>query len=71
VHTFCPNAPKIDIKEKHRVMFSDENGKDVFPFFSFVTEIKDKGFYSPRGIPEQVAPFESSLCKCGTKSTIA
>jgi len=34
-----------------------------YPFVSFRSEIKDEGWYSPRGIPEIVAAFEDSLCR--------
>ena len=33
------------------------------PFVDFPYEIKDKGFYSSRGVVELVAPFEAALCK--------
>jgi hypothetical protein len=34
-----------------------------FPFISFRSEIKDEGWYSPRGVAEIVASFEDSLCR--------
>ena len=34
-----------------------------FPFVEYNAEIKDKGFYSPRGVPERVAPIQMSLTK--------
>lgn len=34
-----------------------------FPFISFRSEIKDEGWYSPRGVPEIIASFEDSLCR--------
>jgi hypothetical protein len=34
-----------------------------FPFVSFRSEIKDEGWYSPRGVAEIVASFEDSLCR--------
>lgn len=33
------------------------------PFARFRMEIKDKGWYSPRGISEVLAPFETSICR--------
>mgnify|MGYP001002194250 CR=1 FL=1 len=33
------------------------------PFVDFPYEVKDKGWYSPRGVVEQLAPYEASLCK--------
>jgi hypothetical protein len=34
-----------------------------FPFVQWRAEIKDKGYYSPRGLAETLAPFEQALCK--------
>ena len=33
------------------------------PFVAFPYEVKDPGYYSSRGVVEQVAVFESELCK--------
>jgi hypothetical protein len=33
------------------------------PFVAFPYEVKDPGYYSSRGVVEQVAIFESELCK--------
>jgi len=63
VHTFSPLKPEADVKPTIESPFSDDKGNTFLPFVPFVTEIKDKGFYSPRGIPERIAPFETSLCK--------
>lgn len=63
IHTFSPEAPEEDVKQTIESPFQDDKGRTFLPFVPFVTEIKDKGFYSPRGIPERVAPFETSLCK--------
>lgn len=35
----------------------------MYPFCSFRSEIKDEGWYSPRGIAEIIAGFEDSLCR--------
>ena len=35
----------------------------MFPFVSFRSEIKDEGWYSPRGVAEIIASFEDSLCR--------
>lgn len=40
-----------------------KDGKPSLPFFSFPLEIKDAGWYSPRGLAEKVAPFEMLGCK--------
>lgn len=39
-----------------------KGGKRI-PFARFRMEIKDKGWYSPRGISEILAPFETSMCR--------
>jgi len=38
-------------------------GRVLQPFVDFPFEVKDKGWYAPRGVAEKVAPFESWLCK--------
>lgn len=63
VHTFSPLNLDTPVKPTMECPFSDDKGNAFLPFVPFVTEIKDKGFYSSRGIPERVAPFETSLCK--------
>jgi hypothetical protein len=35
----------------------------MFPFVSFRSEIKDEGWYSPRGVAEIIASFEDSLTR--------
>ena len=34
-----------------------------FPYVEFNVEVKDKGYYSPRGIPQRVAPLQQSMSK--------
>ena len=34
-----------------------------YPFVGLRSEIKDEGWYAPRGLPEIVAAFEDSLCR--------
>ena len=60
INTYSPlRGPDEPIRAEFGLPY--EHG--LLPFVSFVTEIKDKGYYSPRGIPEIVAAFETSLCK--------
>ena len=59
VQTFCPEAPDMDLRATMELDYNH----DQYPFVDFSYEIKDKGWYSPRGVCEIVAPFESSLCK--------
>src|SRR5207302_1377680 len=46
-------------------------GKASCPFYSFKPEIKDGGWYSPRGLAELNAPFESYTCKLWNEKTDA
>tara|TARA_R100001530_G_scaffold28654_5_gene22684 strand:- start:5058 stop:6920 length:1863 start_codon:yes stop_codon:yes gene_type:complete len=59
VQTFCPEVASMDVRP---IMELDYN-HGSYPFVDFSYEIKDKGWYSPRGVCEILAPFESSLCK--------
>ncbi len=36
---------------------------DMIPYVEFNVEVKDKGYYSPRGLPERVAPLQQSMSK--------
>tara|TARA_B100000214_G_scaffold143710_1_gene102782 strand:+ start:1055 stop:2899 length:1845 start_codon:yes stop_codon:yes gene_type:complete len=59
VETFCPEIPEMDVRPP---MELDYNHGE-YPFVDFSYEIKDKGWFSPRGVCEIIAPFEASLCK--------
>jgi hypothetical protein len=59
ISTFSPVRPEEDVRAEYEQPY--EHGQ--LCFIPFVNEIKDKGFYSSRGIPEMIAPFEASLCK--------
>ena len=59
VQTFCPEVPSMDVRPVMELDYDHGN----YPFVDFSYEIKDKGWYSPRGVCEIIAPFESSLCK--------
>ncbi len=58
VRTFSPSCPEINLREPMALPY--EHG--MAPFVDFAYEVKDKGWYSPRGIAEILAPFESALC---------
>jgi hypothetical protein len=58
IYTWSPNEPDIDLRDP--MMLPYDHG--MAPFVDFAYEIKDKGWYSPRGIAEIMAPFESYLC---------
>ena len=57
--TFSPTQPDLDLRPVMAIPYN--HGKP--PFVAFPYEIKDPGFYSSRGVVEQVAIFESELCK--------
>jgi hypothetical protein len=57
IQTFSPSSPDDDVRPVMELAYKE------LPFVDFAYEIKDKGWYDPRGIPELVAPFEASLSK--------
>lgn len=59
IYTYSPTAPQHALRPPMRVPF--KHGKP--PFTSFQYEIKDAGWYSPRGVVELVAVFETALTK--------
>lgn len=67
VQTFSPLAPNDTDKIRPDFTLPYDQGefrsKDVYPFSVYQMEIKDEGMYSPRGIAEINAAFETSLCK--------
>ena len=58
VFTYSPVDPDINLRDPMELPY-DHN---QVPFVDFSYEIKDKGWYSPRGICEILAPYEMSLC---------
>jgi hypothetical protein len=54
VETFCPQRPEIDVRPPYRSPF--DHGR--CPFVELNYEVKEKGFYSSRGVMEQIAVFE-------------
>ena len=59
VHTYSPSDPSTPVRPSMEIPF--DHGQP--PFTSFAYEIKDPGWYSPRGVVEQVAVFETALTK--------
>ncbi len=59
IHTYSPLKPEVDVREPMEVPYRH----GVPPFVDFAYEVKDKGWYSPRGVCELVAPHEASLCR--------
>ena len=58
IRTFSPEAPEIDLRDPMELPY--DHG--MAPFVDFPYEIKDKGWYSPRGIAEILSSFEAALC---------
>ncbi len=62
VYTYSPQNPELEIRKPFGCPY--RFGKKVsLPFFSFQAEVKDEGWYSPRGLGELLAPLESYLTK--------
>jgi len=62
VYSYCPVAVDIKIKTPVGVPYKVQ-GRVSAPFFSFVAEVKDEGWYSPRGVAEKIADNEIYGCK--------
>jgi len=58
VSTYSPACPEIDLRDQMTLPY--DHG--MVPFVDFAYEIKDTGWYSPRGLAEILAPFEAALC---------
>lgn len=61
ITTYCFSPCKLDAFVRDPMELPYDHGE--FPFVEYNSEIKDKGFYSPRGVPERVAPIQMSLTK--------
>lgn len=59
ISTYSPNCPEKDVRPKMSIPYRH----GLPPFVDFTYEVKDKGWFSPRGICELVAPHEASLCR--------
>lgn len=62
VHTYCPQAPDVPLRNPYQVFVKVDN-KPSQPFFSFQMEVKDEGWYSPRGLGELLGPIEQYMTK--------
>src|ERR1043165_3181516 len=70
VHTYSPLHPELPVRKPYAVPYKFM-GKCSNPFYSFKTEIKDKGWCSPRGLAELNAHFENYACKLWNEKTDA
>lgn len=66
VRTVSPAAPKTELRPEFGLPYNT----GVFsaktpppPFFVLRLETKQRGYYTPRGVCERVAPEETSMCK--------
>lgn len=57
IYTYSPADKSIDLREPMELPY--DHGQ--LPFIDFPYEIKDKGWFSPRGVCEILAPFELSM----------
>ncbi|MGH8022540.1 MAG: hypothetical protein ACRED1_03085 [Limisphaerales bacterium] len=62
VYTYSPQNPELEIRKPFGCPYRF-GGKVSLPFFAFQSEVKDEGWYSPRGMGELLAPVESYLTK--------
>ena len=62
VYTYSPQNPDLEIRKPYGCAYKC-GGKVSLPFFSFAAEVKDEGWYSPRGLGELLAPVETYLTK--------
>jgi hypothetical protein len=64
IKTYCPVRPRDKLRNDFGLPYNQGVfGENVPPFGELNAEVKDKGYYSPRGVPERVAPFEAALNK--------
>jgi hypothetical protein len=50
---YSPNSPEIPLRKTHQNPYKYGN-KESLPFHSFQMEVKDEGWYSPRGLGEKL-----------------
>lgn len=63
VHFLSPNDPTRPLRDSFRLPYKGLDGKCSLPFFSFQCEVKDLGWYAPRGLGELLAAMEMLGCK--------
>lgn len=64
VHTISPYCPEEEVRKPFLLPYKFSEGQGgLYPFVEFTFEETDKSYYSPRGVTEILAAFESSLCK--------
>lgn len=68
VSTYSPRNPDVLIRKPFGMPYKVA-GKPSCPYYSFKTELKDKGWYAPRGLAELNAAFEAYACKLWNEKT--
>ncbi|HEX3625158.1 MAG TPA: hypothetical protein VH280_07020 [Verrucomicrobiae bacterium] len=71
VYTYSPQNPDLEIRKPFGCPYKfgvqplgcPSKATPSLPFFSFQAEVKDEGWYSPRGLGVLLAPVESYLTK--------
>ncbi|MDE2020035.1 MAG: hypothetical protein KGJ13_06855 [Patescibacteria group bacterium] len=63
VYTYCPQRPEVEIRQPYGCPYKNLDGETVLPFVSFQCEVKDEGWFSPRGLGELLAPVEAYMTK--------
>lgn len=63
VYTYSPQNPELNIRAPYGCAYKGSDGKVSLPFISFAAEVKDEGWYAPRGLGELLAPVEAYLTK--------
>lgn len=59
VYTYAPHMPDEPVREPFILPYEHNQ----YPFVDFPMEVKEKRWYSSRGIAERLAAFEAYLCK--------
>ena len=62
VYTYSPALSDKDLRAPYMLPIKVDVDQCP-PFFSFVMELKDKGWYASRGVAERLAPFEQYATK--------
>lgn len=62
IHTYSPQAQSKVIRQPIGCVY-EVQGKPSCPYISFTMEVKDKGWYAPRGVAELCAAFQAYATK--------
>lgn len=62
INTYSPHVPEEPLRQSHRNPYKFQ-GRESVPFQSFQVEVKDEGWFSPRGVAELLGPVEQYLTK--------